>query len=95
MVRRLLARRAARSLPIFRLVAIAQIALLARRHLAGLTPADRRRLAELVRRGRSLSPAERDELRALAGKLEPRAFALAAAEKLSPVPLPRRFTERH
>jgi hypothetical protein len=91
MLRRLFSRRAAKQLPIFRLLAVAQLALLARRHLRGLTRADRRRLVQLVRRGRSLTPAERTELRVIAGKFEPRAFALAAAGKLSPVPLPKRF----
>lgn len=85
----LLSRRAARRLPIFRLLALAEVALLARRHLAYLDPHERRRLAELVRRGRRLTPEERAELRALAGKLEPRAFATDAAAKLSPVGFPR------
>ena len=39
-----------------------------------------------------MTPEERSELRAIAGKLEPKTFALAAADKLSPVPLPERFT---
>ena len=37
-----------------------------------------------------LTPAERHELIELALKLEPRAFAGAAANHLSPVPLPKR-----
>ena len=94
MLRRLISRRAARSLPIFRLLAVAQVALLARRHFGALDATDRRRLAALVRKGRNLAPDERAELRALAGKLEPRAFALAAAEKVSPVPLPSRLLRR-
>ena len=81
-------------MPIFRLIAVAQIALLAHRHLGALTPDDRRRLAELVRKGRSLTREDRAELRALAAKVDPGAFALAAADKLSPFPLPRRFTRR-
>lgn len=88
MLRRMIARRAARQLPILKLLSVAEIALMARRHLANLDGAERRRLAELVRRGRAMTPDERAELRALAGKLEPKAFALAAADKLSPVPLP-------
>jgi hypothetical protein len=79
-------------MPFFRVLAVAQLALLARRHLRGLSPADRRRMTELARRGRSLTPEERLELRTLAGKLEPRAFAGAVADAFSPVPLPRRFT---
>jgi hypothetical protein len=33
---------------------------------------------------------ERDELRTLVGKLEPAAFAFAAADHFSPIPLRRR-----
>jgi len=91
MLRRLLSRRLARQLPIFRLIAVVQVALLARQHLRSLTPDDRRRLLQLARKGRGLSPEERTELRALAGKLDARAFALTAAERFSPVPLPSRF----
>jgi hypothetical protein len=79
--------RAARRLPFFRILAIAQLALTARRHLRALTPGERRRMAELARRGRSLTPEERDELRGLVGKLEPRAFAGAVADAFSPIPL--------
>lgn len=67
---------------------------MARRHFQQLDADDRRRFAELVRRGRSLSPAERDELRALTAKLEPKEFAVAALDKMSPVPLPRSITGR-
>jgi hypothetical protein len=80
-----------RRMPFFKLLAIAQTALLARRHLQRLDGSDRRRLAELVRRGRRLSPGERDELRRLLAKLEPRAFAFATADRFSPFPLPRRL----
>jgi hypothetical protein len=78
-----------KAIPFFKILAIAQIALLARRHLRGLTRDDRRRLAELARHGTKLTPAERAELRALVAKLEPRAFALSAANRVSPFPLPR------
>ena len=81
-------------LPFFRLLAIGQMLLVARRHLRQLDATDRRRLGELVRRGRSLDRSERDELRGLLAKVEPRAFAMAAAHAFSPVPLPRRFTGR-
>jgi hypothetical protein len=84
--------RLARRLPFFRLLAIVQLALLARRHLQALSPAERRRMTELARRGRSLTPAEKSELRDLAGRLEPRAFAGAAADAFSPFPLPGRVT---
>ena len=86
--------RLVRRLPFFRLIAIVQLALLARRHLGARTSADRRRAAQLVRRARKLTPAERQELQAIAAKLEPGAFAGQVAYKLSPVPLPRRFTGR-
>jgi hypothetical protein len=76
-----------RRMPFFKLLAIAQTALLARRHLQRLDVNDRRRLGELVRRGHRLSPAERDELRALLAKLGPREFAFAAADRFSPLPL--------
>jgi hypothetical protein len=83
-----------RRLPFFRLYAIAQTVLLARRHFRQLTPADRHRLAELVRRGRGMDPRERDELRGLLAKLEPRAFLAAAAEALSPIGGLRSFGAR-
>ena len=76
-------------LPFFKILAIAQVALLARRHLRGLSKADRRRLTELARRGTKLTPAERTELRGLVAKFEPRAFAVGAANHVSPLPLPR------
>src|SRR4051794_13722862 len=81
-----------RHLPWFKLLTAVELALLARRHLGALSPSERRRLTELARRGRKLSRAERQELVDLAAKLEPRAFAGAAAGKLSPFPLPKRFT---
>jgi hypothetical protein len=93
-LRQLISRRAARRLPFFKVLAVAEVAMMARRHLQYLEPAERRRLAELVRRGRGLTPSERDELRQIAGKLEPRLFAGAALDKLSPVPLPGSITGR-
>jgi hypothetical protein len=78
-----------RRMPFFKLVAVLQLALLARRHLGALTPHERRRMRELVRRARRLNADERRELRELALKLEPRAFAGSAANHLSPLPLPR------
>jgi hypothetical protein len=83
-----------RRMPFLKVLAIAQTVLLARRHLRRLDSRDRRRLSELARRGRSLSAGERDELRRLLGKLEPRAFAVGAADAFSPVPLPRRLAGR-
>ena len=77
-------------LPLFKLLAIAQVALLVRRHLRNLTPGEHRRLRELVRRGHRLDRTERGELRALLAKLEPGIFLRAAADRVSPVPLGRR-----
>jgi hypothetical protein len=83
--------RTVRAIPFFKILAIAQVALLARRHIVALTPMERRRLAELVRHGHHLSADERHELRDLVMKLEPRAFAVYAADKMSPFPLPKRM----
>ena len=81
-------------LPVLKLIAAGEIALLAKTHLERLSPPERRRLVELVRKGRgrprNLSAGEREELERLVAKLEPRLFAGLAADKLSPVPLPRR-----
>jgi hypothetical protein len=76
-----------RRMPFFKLLAVAQTMLLARRHLGQLDAHDRRRLAALVRRGRGMTRAERDELRRLLSKMEPGSFAAAAADRFSPVPL--------
>jgi hypothetical protein len=84
-----------RRVPVVKVLALAEVALLAREHLARLQPAQRRRLFELVRmahgRPRNLSRAEREELMALVLEAEPRRFAALAADKLSPFPLPRRL----
>ena len=57
-------------LPFFKILAVVQVALLARRHLGAMSAADRRRIAELARHGHKLSPAERQEFIELAAKLE-------------------------
>ena len=81
-----------RRIPMLKLLAFAEIALLAREHLTKLDPSERRRLITLARRGRgrgsNLSETERDELATLVAKAEPRLFAGSAADKLSPIPLP-------
>lgn len=78
---------------------LADVALLAREHIERLTPAERRRLVLLVRdargRKRNLSDREREELEQLVAKAEPRLFAREAAERISPVPLPKRFRPGH
>ena len=78
-------------MPIFKWLAVGQTVALAWSHLRRLDGNDWRRLGEIVRRGRRMSRAERDELRRILGKLEPRAFAFTTAGRFSPVPLPRRF----
>ena len=84
-------------LPIFRLLAVGEIALLARSHIARLEPAERRRFVELLRKGRgrstNLTGSEREEFADLVAKVEPRLFAGLVADKLSPVPLPRRVVQ--
>jgi hypothetical protein len=78
-----------KKLPFLKILAIAQVALMVRRHLRGLNKTERRRLMELGRKGTKLTPAERVELRALVNKMDPKSLALGAADTLSPVPLPR------
>ena len=80
--------------PFFKWLALAQVALLARTHLKRLSRDDRRRLSELVRHGTHLSPQERAELKTIVSKFEPRAFAYGAADRFSPLPLPRRLAGR-
>ncbi len=81
--------------PVLKLLAAAEIALLARDHLMRLSPEQRRRLVQLVRIGhgrrRNLSDQEQDELARLIAHLEPRLLAGQAVDRLSPVPLPRRL----
>ena len=85
----------ARAIPMARLVAAAQVVMLARRHWLRLDPYERRRLLTLVRvaggrRGR-LTPEERLELAGLIAKADPKLFAGLVVQKFSPVPLPRRM----
>ena len=79
----------------FKLLAAAELAILARNHVLFLDRGERRRLLELIRIGRgrrrNLSEPERDELSDLVAKLEPRLLAGHAVDKLSPVPIPRRL----
>jgi hypothetical protein len=83
-------------LPVLKLLALAEIVLLAHDHFGRLSPDERRRLVVLVRRGRgrpsNLSGRDRDELSDLLAKVEPRQFVGGAADRLSPVPLPKRLT---
>ena len=71
-----------------RVLAIAQLALLVRRHLSLLEADERARLAHLVhaskgRPRRNLSANEREELLRLVRKLEPGEFGKAAAGKVT------------
>jgi hypothetical protein len=81
--------------PMARVIAAAQVVMLARRHWHRLERTERRRLITLVRvaggrRGR-LTPGERFELARLIAKADPKLFAGLVAQKLSPVPLPGRM----
>ncbi len=85
----------ARRLPIAKLLVIGELALLAREHVDRLDPVERRRFIDLMRqargRPRNLSAGEKAELAALVAKANPRLFLGLAADRLSPVPLPRRM----
>lgn len=67
-----------------RILAVAQLALAARRHLALLKPDERSRLASLVKKSkgrprRNLSANEREEMLRIVRKLEPAKFGRDAA----------------
>jgi hypothetical protein len=78
-----------------RLLAVAEIAMLTRDHVQRLTPEERRRAIELVRRGRgrprNLGASEREELTTLVAKMDARGLAGEAADAISPVGLPNRL----
>jgi hypothetical protein len=84
-----------RRVPVLKLLALAELVLLARDHYELLSPGERRQLMLLLRRhhGRpaNLSRRDRDELAYLIAKVRPRAFAGTAVDKLSPLPLPNRI----
>jgi hypothetical protein len=88
-------KRLLRGVPVVALLSAAEVAMVAKDHLAKLDAAERRRLVALIARARgrrgALSAAEHDELGALVAKLEPRRFAGSAADRLSPVPVPKRL----
>ena len=81
-----------RRVPMLKVLAVAELMILAHEHATKLDPDERRRLLTLVRlgrgRSRNLKPHERHELRELIAKAQPRLFVGNAADKLSPVPLP-------
>jgi hypothetical protein len=88
-------KRFAHGFPVLGLLLAAEVALMARGHIAKLNGAQRRRLVALVRQARgrpsSLAEAERQELGALLATLEPRLFIGSAVRRLSPVPVPKRL----
>ena len=88
-------KRLARGVPVLALLSAAEVAKLAKDHLARLRPAERRRLLALIAKARggaaALSEHERAELGSLVAKLEPRAFVGSAADHFSPVPVPKRL----
>jgi hypothetical protein len=77
-----------RRLPLARLVILTELAILAKTHLDRLTPAERRRLLELLAQARgwprNLSGRNGREFEKLVSKLEPRLFAHTAVEKFAP-----------
>jgi hypothetical protein len=85
----------ATAIPLARLLAAAQIVLMARRHWHRLEPHERRRLIALERqaRGRPRNLPERDraELQRLIAKADPRLFMGLVAQRFSPVRLPQRL----
>ena len=78
-----------RRIPVARLIVLAEIAMLAGEHVGRLSPRERRRVLELLRRGRgrpsNLSQKERAELAILVAKAEPKLFARSVAKKFSPI----------
>jgi hypothetical protein len=84
-----------RGVPVARLLLLAEVAVLAQRHLGKLDRAERRRLLTLFLRARgrprSLTGAERLEFLYLVARLEPRLLLGTAVRRLSPVPLPKRL----
>jgi hypothetical protein len=82
------------ALPGWRLL-VAEVVVLAKRHLSKLDAAQRRRpFSLLVRaegRPRSLTAAERYEFLYLVAMLEPRLLLGTAIRRVSPLPLPRRL----
>jgi ABC-type lipoprotein export system ATPase subunit len=78
-----------RRLPIARVLAAAELLVLAREHLNKLEPHERRRILELLGRSRgrpkTLSIRERHELARLVRKVEPKVFAQGAVSKLTGV----------
>jgi hypothetical protein len=77
---------AMKGIPVARLILLGELLLLAREHLHKLEPQERRRIMQLVRRGRgrprNLTDHERRELARLIEKAEPRMFLGTATRRL-------------
>jgi hypothetical protein len=88
-------KRVSHGVPVARLLLVAEMALLAQRHLGRLDAAQRRRLFTLLVRARgrprSLPAGERREFLHLVARLEPRLLLGTAIKRLSPLPLPKRL----
>jgi hypothetical protein len=84
-----------KKIPVMKLLAAAEVAVLVREHFARLDANERRRLLHLLRLGRGrpshLSAEDREELAVLVAKMQPRLLMGQAVEKLSPVPVPARL----
>jgi hypothetical protein len=82
-----------RRLPLARLVLLAELGMLAKVHFERLTPAERRRIVQLLKeakgRPQNLSERERRELNKLVAKVEPKVLANEAVERFSPVSVRR------
>ncbi len=90
-------RQTRKAVPLARLIVVGEMAVLAGRHLAKLRPDERARLLTLLRKARgrpsTLGEDEHEELLVLVARIEPQAFLGTAAQRLSPVPVPRRLIE--
>lgn len=88
-------KRLSHGVPLARLLLVAEVTILAQRHLSKLDRAQRRRLFTLLVRARgrprSLPAAEQREFRYLVARLEPRLLLGTAMRRLSPMPLPKRL----
>jgi len=88
-------KRLSRGVPVARLLLVAELVILAQRHLSKLDAAQRRRLFSLLLRARgrprSLTAPERFEFVYLVATLEPRLLLGTAMGRVSPLPLPKRL----
>lgn len=75
-----------RRVPAARMIVLGELLMLAREHVAKLEPQERRRIVELIRRGRgrprNLTERERRELARLVEKAEPREFLGSAVKRV-------------